>query len=117
MYNNNFFSDNFEFVDPSLLSTDLSYYIPQFEPFPEITQDLINCSEYEGIESQVFQLFDQAFQNYTKEIIKFIPNDQNFGYENMKPLEKIKIPYRSDAKIGTITAEEYVLIRFLEGIK
>ena len=109
MLNNNFFTDNYEFVDPSLLSTEMPFYFPPIEPFPDITQDLFNYSEFEGMESsQVYQLFDQVFQNYTKDLIKYIPNplENPFPYEEKNIPKKIRNSIPSSTKIGTITVEE-----------
>lgn len=102
--------DNYEFMDPSMLNPEFPFYFPPIEAFSEMPPpDFFNYSEFDGIEpSQMCQMFDQAFQNYTKEFIKYIPNplDGSFPYESVKIAENPKIPYANITKIGTITVEE-----------
>ena len=106
-------------MDPSLLPAEMPFYFPQMESFPDINQDLFNYSEFEGIESaQVYQLFDQVFQNYTKDLIKFIPNqlENPFSNEEKKIPDKIRKSIPNSTKIGTITVEErrIKVLKFLE---
>ena len=107
--NNNLLSEGYEFFDPSVFTEEFPFFFPQIEQYPEISQDLFNFSEFDCMKSsQAYQLFDQVFQNYTKDLIGHIPAPAN-----------ISIPLKSDndcknsrrlasrnIKIGTISTEE-----------
>lgn len=48
-------SDNFEFMDPSLLNPDFPFYFSSLDTFPEMPpSDLFNYSEFETIDSSNF---------------------------------------------------------------
>lgn len=103
-------SDNFEFMDPSLLNPDFPFYFSSLDTFPEMPpSDLFNYSEFETIDSSNFcKFFDQTFQNYTKDYIKYLPDPlyEDFPCESVKKNDDIQNLYQKITKIGTCTVEE-----------
>ena len=107
--NNNLLSEGYEFFDPSAFTEDFSFFFPQIEQFPDISQDLFNFSELDNIKSsQAYQLFDQVFQNYTKEMIGYIPapGSSPFPANEANHCENPRRFLSRNIKIGTITSEE-----------
>ncbi|OMJ79110.1 hypothetical protein SteCoe_20932 [Stentor coeruleus] len=103
-------SDNFEFIDSNLLNPDFPFYFSSLDTFPELPpSDLFNYTEFETIDSSNFcQFFDQNFQNYTKDYIKFFPDPLDGAYpcESVKKNDDTKNIYQNITKIGTCTTEE-----------
>jgi CCT motif len=129
MFNNNYFTDNYELIDPNLLTADMQFYIPSLDQFSDLSPELLNFPDLDGMEpSNVYQMLDQTILKYTNEFIKYFPNplESVFSLENLIPTEKTKNSYEKhpnqrfltapNAKVGTISIEErrIKVQRFLE---
>jgi hypothetical protein len=117
MFNSNLFSDTFDFIDPSLLQSELQFCMPPIDSFSDVPVDIFPFQDYEVPESaQMLQMFDQALQNYTKEFMKMYPNAVEPGFAFEGQAEKPRFSYKNCVKVGTITAEErrMKVLRFLE---